>query len=327
MRRFFLITLVSMMLTALLTIPLRNAQAAGSVTGADMIALMNSWRSGYWSNSLIEIQALDSCAQATAEEMSRIGARDHLANLGYPAASTRCTSHGFSGRVTENWAYGSNMDINTLASYWSDYSHMLPATDQQYCYIGVGISNDGYYILMAGSGSDGTCSADYVGSSGTAADMTAPTQDTSNYIPPVITSTPDYDGNIYHVVQNGQTLYTIAVYYGVGFETIKELNKLASNDIFVGDKLLISKKPTPTITLTRTPTVMIPTRTPTVTAIPTTPRPTRTITPTPDPKSLPIKVDRPTLGFGLLVISAAGFFVVLSFLFVKPLFKKKQDKV
>jgi LysM repeat protein len=69
----------------------------------------------------------------------------------------------------------------------------------------------------------------------------------------VITSTPDYDGNIYHVVQNGQTLYTIATYYGVGYETIKELNQLTSNFIYVGDKLLISKKPTPTITLTRTP--------------------------------------------------------------------------
>ena len=110
----------------------------------------------------------------------------------------------------------------------------------------------------------------------------------------------------------------------MGFETIKELNNLTSNDIYVGDKLLISKKPTPTITLTRTATVMIPTRTPTQTAVPTTPRPTRTVTPTPDPNGgKAIKVDRPTMGFGLLVVSAAGFFVVLFFMFLKPLFKKK----
>jgi len=296
-----------------------------------MISLMNSWRAGYWSNYLIEDAALDSCAQATAEEMNRIGAGDHLANIGYASASSRCAQYGFGGGstvfVTENWAMHTNMTIDTLASYWSDYWHMLPATDQQYCYVGVGISGS-YYVLQAGAISgDTSCSAssNYSSNSGTTTDTEVEaTVDTSNYVAPVITSTPDYDGNIYHVVQNGQTLYTIATFYNVGFETIKELNSLTSNDIYVGDKLLISKKPTPTITLTRTATVMIPTRTPTQTAVPTTPRPTRTVTPTPNPDgSSAIKMDRPTMGFGLLVVSAAGFFVVLFFMFLKPIFKKK----
>jgi len=70
MRRIFLITLISLIALTLLIVPLEKVQASGSVTGADMIAMMNSWRASYWSNSLIEIQALDSCAQATAEEMA-----------------------------------------------------------------------------------------------------------------------------------------------------------------------------------------------------------------------------------------------------------------
>lgn len=310
------------MLAGLLMLPLGKAQAQGSVTGADMIALMNSWRSGYWSNALIEDYALDQCAQATADEMNRIGAGGHLTSYGYPAASVRCADYGFVGRVTENWAGDSRMSIDLLASYWSDYSHMLPATDGQYTYVGVGISGN-YYVLQAGSGT----------SSNTAVNSnTSPTQAEDGSTPVIVntvigfpTSTPDLDGTIKHVVKANDTLYTIAVNYGVTIDVIKTLNAMTANDIYVGDVLTISLKPTPTITPTRTATVMMPTRTPTQTLMPKTAMPTKTATPTPIPTKVPLlqKVDRQYLGFGLLVLSAVGFFVVFFFFFVKPKFRKK----
>jgi LysM repeat protein len=319
MRRYLYFSLIVILFAGLLMLPLANVQAQGSVTGADMIALMNSWRSGYWSNALIESAALDQCAQATADEMNRIGAGGHLVAYGYPAASVRCADYGFSGRVTENWAADSRMSIDLLSSYWADYSHMLPATDQQYTYVGVGISGN-YYVLQAGSG---TSSGAAVTSSTTSSSDPTSTPDTGNYIPPIITSTPDLDGDIYHVVENGQTLFSIATYYGVGYETIKLLNPGLGDTLYVGTKLLISKKPTPTITPTRTATVMMPTRTPTQ-VVSTTPSPTHTITPTPTPTKTSIfqKVDRQYLGFGLLVLSAVGLFVVLFFFFIRPRFKK-----
>ncbi len=302
-------------------LPFGKAQAQGSVSGADMISLMNSWRSGYWTNALIEDAALDACAQATADEMNRIGAGGHLTTYGYPAASVRCADYGFVGRVTENWAADSRMSIDLLASYWSDYSHMLPATDQQYSYVGVGISGN-YYVLHAGSGT----------SSNTAVNSnTSPTQSADGSTPVIVntvigfpTSTPDLDGTIWHVVKANDTLYTIAVNYGVTIDAIKVLNAMTSNDIYVGNTLKISLKPTPTITPTRTATVTMPTRTPTQTLMPTTPSPTRTLTPTPTPTKGSVfqKVDRQYLGFGLLVLSAAGFFVVFFFFFLKPKFKK-----
>jgi len=310
------------MLAGLLMLPLGKTQAQSSVTGADMIALMNSWRSGYWSNALIEDYALDQCAQATADEMNRIGAGGHLVAYGYPAASVRCADYGFVGRVTENWAADSRMSIELLASYWADYSHMLPATDQQYSYIGVGISGN-YFVLHAGSGT----------SSNTAVNSnTSSTQITDGSTPVVVntvigfpTSTPDLDGTIWHVVKANDTLYTIAVNYGVTIETIKTLNAMTTNDIYVGNTLKISLKPTPTITPTRTSTVMMPTRTPTQTLMPTTPSPTRTLTPTPTPTKVSVfqKVDRQYLGLGLLILSAAGFFVVVFFFFIRPKFKKQ----
>lgn len=309
------------MLGSLLMLPFGIAQAQSSVTGADMISLMNSWRSGYWSNPLIEDSALDQCAQATADEMNRIGAGGHLVAYGYPAASVRCADYGFSGRVTENWAADSRMSIDLLASYWSDYSHMLPATDQQYVYVGVGISGN-YYVLQAGSGtSSGAAVTSNTYPTATSDGSTGVIVNTVNAFP---TSTPDLDGTIKHVVKANDTLYTIAVNYGTTIGAIKTLNNLTSDQIVPGDVLIISLKPTPSITPTRTSTVMMPTRTPTV-FVSATPSPTPTVTPTPTPTKVSVfqKIDRQYLGFGLLVLSAIGFFVVIFFFFLRPRFKKQ----
>ena len=330
MRRYFLIFPFVFLFGFLLVMPLSEARAAGSVTGADMISLINGWRASYWDNSLIEDATLDSCAQWTAEEMASINAGNHLSYLGYTSVSDRCANFGFGGGntvfVTENWAKHYNMDIDTLASYWSDSAHMLPATSQQYRYVGVGIAtaSDGatYYILQAGaiSGEKGGTTS----GSTTTNTSTNATQDTSNYVSPIITSTPNIDGDIYHVVQYGQALYDIATYYGVGYEQIKTLNALTSDTIYVGQSLLIRLAPTVTITPTRTVTVMMPTRTQTMTPVPTTPRPTHTVTSTPGPTSginLP-KIDRQWFGLGLLIISAIGFFVVFYFQFIRPIWRK-----
>ena len=333
MRRFLYLTLIVVLLAGLLVLPFGKAQAAGIVTKADMISLINSWRSGYWSNALIEDATLDSCAQWTAEEMAGFGATGHLTYYGYTAASVRCAGFGFGGGstvfVTENWAMDTTMTIDMLASYWSDSAHMLPATEKQYRYIGVGIasSSDGrqYYVLQAGAISGDTGSGTTVSSGSSSTDVPdGSTPVTNNYVVAIPTSTPDLDGNISHVVKSGESLFTIATNYGVTTGQIKVLNNLTTDNIYVGDILKISLKPTPTITPTRTATVMMPTRTPTQTLMPTTPIPTKTVTPTPTPTKGSVfqKVDRQYLGFGLLVLSAVGFFVVLFFFFLRPRFKK-----
>lgn len=333
MRRYLFFSLIVVLLAGLLMLPLGKVKAQNTISAAQIIGLMNSWRSGYWSNALIENSALNQCAQGTADEMARIGAGGHLTTYGYPAASVRCAGYGFGGGntafVTENWAGGYSLDIDTLAGYWADYDHMLPATRGDYKYVGVGISTASngftYYILHAGYFSGDTGSGTSIGS-GTVA--TAPSDGSTPVIVNTVnafpTSTPDLDGTIWHVVKANDTLYTIAVNYGVTIDAIKTLNAMTSNDIYVGNTLKISLKPTPTITPTRTATVMMPTRTPTQTLMPTTPSPTRTLTPTPMPTQLPLleRIDRQYLGFGLLVLSAVGLFVVLFFFFIRPRFKK-----
>lgn len=91
----------------------------------------------------------------------------------------------------------------------------------------------------------------------------------------IITSTPNAEGAIIHVVQAGESLIGIAEAYGVSVDEIKSLNNLDSDEIFAGDTLIIHPASTATPTATATSTA---TDTPEPT---TTRRPTRTPTATP----------------------------------------------
>ena len=90
----------------------------------------------------------------------------------------------------------------------------------------------------------------------------------------VITSTPNSDGSVTHVVQSGESLISIADAYKVSVAEIKALNGLTSDDIFPGDTLIIRVAPTP--------------RTPPPPADPRAPLPPRHM-------PLPLRVLRPSL--------------------------------
>lgn len=137
------------------------------------------------------------------------------------------------------------------------------------------------------------------------------------------TSTPNPDGSIVHIVEYGESLYSIAVDYGVTIATIKELNHLTTNDIVVGQKLIIrlSSSPTPTIPVTATlkPTgTPRPTATVTATRRPTyTPDPTVTARPTATPKTALSmlglssgKVDPLLIGIAVLAMGGVLLMVV-----------------
>lgn len=95
---------------------------------------------------------------------------------------------------------------------------------------------------------------------------------------PILTSTPQADGAVVHVVEAGQALWNIAESYKVSLAEIMALNNLTERSvIYPGNKLLIKPpEATPTRTASQTssptPTVLKPSNTP---------RPTRTLTPRP----------------------------------------------
>lgn len=300
---------------------------AADITPSDLIALVNGIRTAYGLPALHVNSILMGTAQWTADEMVRTGIRDHLSYNGYPQPEDRMAAAGYGGGNavygTENWAggYTSYITIGTIQEYWSDYWHMLPMTDANYIDIGAGVSvgSDGFAIYIVHA-------AYYAG--GVPYDTPIPGENTTEpiqYVEPVVTATPNEDGTIIHRVEYGQTLFSIALSYGVSIDELKTLNNLSDNTIYVGQDLIIRIAPTATITPSATATRKYPTRTPTSSQR--TPTATRLLlksTPTPEPEisgSMP-RIDRQWVGLGLLLVSAIGFFVVVFFTFVKPALKK-----
>ncbi len=331
MRRLLLTTFTSIIIVVLALTNISQKAQASNISAYELIAWANNLRSTYGLDPLTEDSIIDSSAQWTAETMAANGVCAHLASQGYPGVRDRLVSFGYGGGATvwatENMACGTSLDINAIAGYWSDADHMRPAVDSSYQDVGAGVAvgtNGWTYVVLQ---------AAYTEGGGTTRKTSLPQNNTPNatdsvsqWMSPVITSTPNFDGYIYHRVQNGQTLFYIALAYGVTVDYIKEQNGLTSNDIYENQLLKIKQAPTPTPTSTFTPTPVYPTRTPTSKITPPTATPSYTSTPTPQPSifsKLP-KFDRQMLGFLLVVASGLGLLAVVLMNFIKP--KAKEPK-
>jgi LysM repeat protein len=134
--------------------------------------------------------------------------------------------------------------IDEIMQVWADADHMRPAVNSAYCHVGAGVAQaaDGsyYYILQAAYTSDQAC-GEYKsvtgGDSGSGANS-APS--VSQVIIPVKVATPDADGRIYHIVQAGQSFWSIAIAYQITIHDLEVWNNLSRDyGLFVGQKLFI----------------------------------------------------------------------------------------
>ncbi|MBR6089262.1 MAG: LysM peptidoglycan-binding domain-containing protein, partial [Anaerolineaceae bacterium] len=139
---------------------------------------------------------------------------------------------------------------------------------------------------------------------------------------PLVTSTMNPDGGVYHVVKEGETFSEIALAYGLDWWTLSVLNHIKLNDttpvvIMEGQVLVIE----PTYTLTPTPTAtktpVPPTRTPRPTfttdsnALPS--RPAQTRLPAPDVNRLLTRMvgwKRP-VGWILVAVCVPGIYFAI----------------
>ena len=195
---------------------------------------------------------------------------------------------------------------------WADPVHMKPMIGYDAGSVGVGYAIGGdltYYTFnMRPAGAEILPPAD-AGEDTTLDSTSIPEQD-------LVTSTPLPDGAVYHVVGYGQTLWSIAIAYGVTVQQIRDLNNIPadSTDIYAGWKLLIKLPGTPYVTLTPIPSPTLPV---TDTPLPThtfTPQPSRTPTPTAALSLTPPAVEQaPASGtdwtgrLGVVLLVMAGF--------------------
>ena len=140
----------------------------------------------------------------------------------------------------------------------------------------------------------------------------------------ILTSTPQPDGSIYHIVQAGESLWVISAAYGIPGSEIMVLNGNSpeASEVYIGDVLLIRKANTPTPTSNITPTPVPTTPRPTVFVPSRTPIPTKTPLPTATPTLPPSTAqllfgDSHKVGWTMVAVSGIGLALVIFFGFLK----------
>jgi uncharacterized protein YkwD len=208
---------------------------------------------------------------------SNISLGQWLISLGYPLSGDIAQD----GYRSENFTAGAGMTVQEAIREWSgDSPHTNTMLSPFRSDIGAGIATSTdewgqtifYYVLeTALQTRDGQMQSDaYPTLTAMAmnqivvygdATQAAEALQVSQYIMPVVRATANPNGDVIHEVKNGQSMWSIAIEYGVKIEQIRQLNNLSSTDIYAGQKLLVQKnatqQPTPTSTLTDVPTVQM----------------------------------------------------------------------
>lgn len=234
--------LFSLILLFALLFPAQSVRAQSEVSAYDLIAAMNALRVSYGLPALIEDPIVMAVAQGTAEVMAannmswHIGdVRGRIAAAGYGGGSTVW--------ATENFAVG-NLSLDEIMVIWSDPDHMRPAVTPAYCHVGAGVAAtaDGkyYYVLQAAYVSGASCGASTSSGSSSSPGATRVPGVVYGIIMPVKVATPDAEGITYHVVETGQSLWSIAIAYKVTIKDIQTWNNLASGTVIkTGQRLFI----------------------------------------------------------------------------------------
>lgn len=224
----------------------RQFAQGADVTAYDLIIAMNTLRVSYGLSALVEDSIINAVAQSTAEIMAANQMSWHIGNV-----SGRLKSAGYGAGYTvwgtENFAVGSSFSIDEIMLVWSDASHMIPAVNPAYCNVGAGVakSSNGmtYYVLQAAYTSGKACgeykspvtsdtSGDTPSSSGVST--------ISQIIVPVKIATADAEGKIFHVVEAGQSFWSIAIAYKITIKDIETWNNLSKDSkLPIGKRLFI----------------------------------------------------------------------------------------
>lgn len=213
-------------------------------TPYDLVNAVNALRAAYGVppysvNSILMYTAqsqadfLASTSTMTHSGPGGIGLTERLLAAGYPLAGDL----SLGGFRAENITGGKeNMTAESAVEQWTgDALHLDTMISPNLTEIGAGVAvSNGrvYYVIDAALPT--TTSAPSV-SGGSSVPSTAGAAQSI----PVPVNTPNADGNVFHEVKAGQTLWQIAIAYGVKTDEIKSLNNLFDNNIYPGNILLI----------------------------------------------------------------------------------------
>ncbi|HMX75056.1 MAG TPA: CAP domain-containing protein [Anaerolineales bacterium] len=262
-------------------------------TPSQLIDAVNNLRIANGLPALAVHSVLMQSSQSQADYMASVGYATHerpggisftqqLLSLGFPLAGDL----SLGGFRAENVIQSSNPLVwNGVPPAWQDSQHMNTMLSQNFTHIGAGISQgpSGYFYALdcaaaTGSGEmqDGVTTLLTSVPGGAQAGV-------SQYMVPVMLSTANANGDVFHKVQYGQTLWSIAIEYGTTIKAIQALNGLGEDlVVYQGQELLVLKGVTPPPAAT--PTMVQVMETPTSAELITTEMPIPPVTPTSIPQ-------------------------------------------
>ena len=324
MRKSFSLVFVSLFLSLTFGLPANVAATACDVSlpaganGYDLVSAVNALRTSKGLPTYNVNSILMEIAQNQASYLSSTGGSgDGAIGPGGTLPYQRALNAGYAvagdlppGLFSENWVEASS--VQAAINFWEgDAEHRIALYSTNLFDIGGGVASGGgmtFYVIDTGASTGTKSTSGSTGNATTVVVVNGTLVSQDQIIPMAIVSTPDQSGAVYHIVQEGQALWQIAIAYKVKINDIKTLNNLSSDVIYPGQKLLIMHAATltpvpptsaPTLdlsTFTPLPTVEVATETVTSTA-------TATSTPPAESRSGPVVVG----GIILVALIAAGF--------------------
>lgn len=293
----FVIVLPALFAAALVLFNPNKASARPALqeitTPAQLIAAVNDLRLSYGLSALAVHPILMQTAQSQADYMAATGNITHarpggmtytqqLLSLGFPLAGD-LSRGGF--RAENILSSNGPLVWDGVPPGWQDAAHMNTMLSTNFTHIGAGIAQAGgryYYAVdtaaVTGSGQmQSNAPAILTSVPGGSNSPAEPGQ----FMVPVSLAAAEPDGRVYHVVQYGQSLWSIAIAYGTTIKNIQALNGLGDNlVIYEGQRLLVmtgATQPAPQATATATATAVEIAETPSPANLtPTQPSPTHT---------------------------------------------------
>lgn len=218
-------------------------------TASELIDTVNQFRASNGLGPLKLDPILMSVAQRQTDYSVSIGQLTHYGPDG-SRPRDQAIAAGYGGGstvfISENIAMGSGLTSAGAVEMWTgDEPHLNTMLGQYYRDVGAGVGEsdgDFYFTLVTGYVAGGLSANSTVPAAGSGALTGGGPQ-------PVVTVTPQLDGSIVHVVEEGQTLWTVAAVYGIDLKQLLSLNGMTADSlVHPGDRLIVRAAPTATAT-------------------------------------------------------------------------------
>ncbi len=245
-----------------------------------------------------------------------------LLSLGYPLSG----DISLDGYRSENWIFASNAE-EAISAWLGDDEHTNTMLSIYRSDIGVGIAkmpDEDVYVVVVETAlqtASGQMQYDAIvyltgipmtqAAYSSMATLAAENGMLPDNVAPVFLNTALPDGNVYHEVKYGQTLWSLAISYGTTIKQIQQLNGLTDTNLRTGQKLLIMKSATQPAPASISPTLaQSPQTFPTPTM-----SPAKTAAPESTPEMTPEQKRENTMSIvaiGLAAIFLGGLFTAMT---------------